>query len=247
MSEENTICFFDSGAGGLTVLKEFLIHPLGGKFFYYGDNTNSPYGNRSKSEIFFLTMRAFEEISSVSPTAVVVACNTVTAECINSLRDMFPFRIYGVQPAVRPAAARFDSILVLATRATSASENYLSLKESLSDKKIITFAPSDLAEDIERNILSLDRVSLERHLIKIKTQAVVLGCTHYSFLREKISSFYSAPVFDGGEGVFKKVSSDFDFSKKEENTLGFLGKSAKLNERALKLNFPSSLDFCRIL
>ena len=115
--EPGYIAFFDSGIGGLTLLKECAQQLAGESFLYFGDNANAPYGNKSPEEIERLTLTAFGYLSRFPLKAAVLACNTVTAECAAALRARCPFPVLGVEPALKPAAKACKNVLVLATRA----------------------------------------------------------------------------------------------------------------------------------
>ena len=232
------IVFFDSGVGGLTLMKDFLRRYPFARCAYFGDNENAPYGNRAEEDIRRLASRAFERIAAVSPRAAVIACNTVTAECADVLRRKYPFPIVGVEPAIRPAAAAAGQgrILLLATRATLASARVRELiGKNQAAGGIEKYCPARLAGEIEKNIFSLADVRLADHLPRGNYEAVVLGCTHYIFLRERIQKFYSCPVFDGNSGTADHLATITNicfenFQKNEKNAPIFLGKSAKFNE-----------------
>ena len=132
------IAFFDSGIGGLTVLNDFLNYYTQLKrtenglsdiktVYYYGDNFRAPYGNLNETQIFSYVEEAFAEFDQLQVQAVVIACNTATAICIEELRRKYPFPIIGTEPAVLQAAKEGGEILVLATRATSNSTRLKSL------------------------------------------------------------------------------------------------------------------------
>ena len=130
--EPGYIAFFDSGIGGLTLLKECAQQLAGESFLYFGDNANAPYGNKSPEEIERLTLTAFGYLSRFPLKAAVLACNTVTAECAAALRARCPFPVLGVEPALKPAAKACKNVLVLATRATLSSKKFRALAESVS-------------------------------------------------------------------------------------------------------------------
>ena len=236
--EKNRIVFFDSGVGGLTLLKEFLGRYPSAPCAYFGDNENAPYGNRSEGEIRRLAENAFGRIARLSPRAAVIACNTVTAECADALRRKYSFPIAGVEPAVRPAAAAAGKgrILLLATRGTLASARVRELiRRSRGESTVFPYCSARLAGEIERNIFDLSRVRLESHLPHGGYAAVVLGCTHYIFLRERIREFYHCPVFDGNAGTADHLANIVNIRsenmlKTAKNPPFFLGKAAKFNE-----------------
>ena len=175
-------------------------------YYYISDPDNVPYGNRPPEEIMRLTLSALKKAEGLRPAALVVACNTVTANCIDELRRRYSFPVVGIQPAVKQAAARGGSCLVLATNATVNSPSFLNL--------VNRFAPADtrvvgcetLASYVERNVLSLPDELPEELLPDVKADSVVLGCTHYAFVKRQIERKYGCPVYDGIEGTAARFS-----------------------------------------
>ena len=207
------VAFFDSGIGGLTVLsacrKEFPEEC----FYYYGDNRHAPYGNLSADKIRRYTIRAFEKFGRLQVKAAVVACNTVTAVCIEELRDRYSFPIIGTEPAVLSAARRGGEVWVLTTRATYNSERFRSLcnraKEKYPGAIIRPIACDCLAGVIESNIANRD-FNYTLTLPRGEPKSVVWGCTHYIYIKERIQAFYGCDVFDGNTGVVKQLSKVLD-------------------------------------
>lgn len=236
--ETDRIVFFDSGVGGITLLADFLRRYPSAACAYYGDNGNAPYGNRPEGEIRRLAESAFARIARLSPRAAVIACNTVTAECADLLRREFPFPIIGVEPAVRPAAAAVGEgrILLLATRATLAGARVRELIDRCGGGRVEPYCPARLAGDIEKNIFRLSRIRLADHLPRGEYAAVVLGCTHYIFLRERIAAFYGCPAFDGNAGTADHLAHIVNIcSKNMSETCKiepiFMGEARKHNKK----------------
>lgn len=196
---------FDSGVGGLTVLKDCLKDTCGVTYFYFGDNCNAPYGSRTEEEIEELAKRGLETLARHKIDAAVLACNTASAVCLEKMRKEFPFPIVGMEPAVSPAARKFRRILVLCTPRTAESERLKKLVARHPACDITVYAARDLAGAIEGCLLRREPLELSKHLPKGSWDAVVLGCTHYSFYRDEIASFYGAKVFDGGEGTAARL------------------------------------------
>lgn len=173
-----------------------------------GDNARAPYGGKSEGEIRALAEEAFAKLSEYPLKAAVIACNTVTAEAAAQLRAEYPFPVVGVEPAIRPAVlSGARRVLVLATGATLSSPRFRRLCSQFSEAEILPFAPESLARDIEENIFRLEEVELSRHLPRVACDAVVLGCTHYIYLKKRIEEFYGCPAFDGNAGAAKRLSS----------------------------------------
>ena len=201
------IVFFDSGVGGLTLLAECARRFPGEDYLYYGDNANAPYGGRSGEEILSLVRAAFGGICAAYPVrAAVIACNTATAVCIDALRAELPFPVVGVEPALRPAVrfAAGGEVLLLATRATLGSTRVGRLIASCGSAAIRPYCPGDLAGEIEKNIFRLSRV--HPALPEGQFAAAVLGCTHYVWLKDRISSALRCPVFDGNAGAVSRLA-----------------------------------------
>ena len=206
------VFFFDSGIGGLTVLAECRKRLPHIPFYYYGDNKNAPYGNKTVEEIKRLTQTAFSFAQSLRPVCGVVACNTVTALCIDELRKAMPFPVIGVEPALIPALQSYSKVCVLSTTATYQSERFQRLCREASKRfqnaRISAFPCPFLAGEIERRIFHLN-YDYAPFLPVCKTDAIVLGCTHYTYIKKQIKNFYSAPVYDGNIGVANRLSSLF--------------------------------------
>ena len=126
---------FDSGIGGLTVLSECLKVCKNEVFYYYGDHTHAPYGNKPIKKIRRYTFAAMRKFRRLKVKAVVLACNTVTAVCAEELRRKFSFSIIGAEPAILPAAKAGGTVYVLATRATCKSTRYKNLIKIYSKNK----------------------------------------------------------------------------------------------------------------
>lgn len=204
------IAFFDSGIGGLTVLAECEKHLSDSVFYYYGDNSHAPYGNLSPKKIRKYVFRAFKKFRRLNVRAVVIACNTATAVCVEELRARYSFPIIGAEPAVCMAAAKGGKVLVLATKATCGSKRFQKLCQQakvLFPQSEISICPCEhLAEEIERNI-NIEGYDFTPHLPDVRADAVVLGCTHYIYIVEQIKRHFGCPVYDGNEGIARRLVS----------------------------------------
>ena len=218
------VCVFDSGIGGLWLLYECVKKLPKVDFIYFSDNENVPYGSLAQDKLIELTDSIFSEISKFDPAAAVVACNTVTARCIDHLRAEYAFEIVGIQPAVKPATAVGNKCLVLATPSTAESKSLHTLIEKFGKGKVDTVACPDLAQYIENNYENIDEEYVKNRLPQVECDSVVLGCTHYIYIKEIVKSFYNCPVFDGIEGT-------------ADNLAGKLGKNDHSEPRAQKIVF----------
>ena len=233
------IAFFDSGVGGLSLLVACAERYPRERYLYFGDNANAPYGNRGAAEIRRLTQRAFERLARYPVAAAVIACNTVTAECVDFLREKYAFPIVGVEPAVRPACAfaRGGRVLLLATRATLESARVRRLIAECSARAAVyAHCPRDLAGEIEQNILTPEKIDLSRHLPAGKFDAAVLGCTHYVLLRGQIGKALGCPVFDGVSATVDHIAQVANICSKNckkgrKKAVFFVGASKNINKR----------------
>ena len=215
MREQGMIAVFDSGMGGLSVLRRLIREMPGEDFLYFGDSANAPYGPRPTEEIRALTLAHGSRLLEEGAKALVVACNTATAAAIDALRSAHPGRIViGIEPALKPAADRFpgEPVLVMATDATLREQKFAALLERYAKNSPILKCPCPgLVAFVERGELEGERV--ETHLRQLlgpylahKPRAVVLGCTHYPFLEQAIRKVVGEDVviFDGAEGTARE-------------------------------------------
>lgn len=209
-TKEEYIAVFDSGVGGISVLKELVRQMPGEKFLYYGDSANAPYGGKSTQQVKALTMAAAEMLMQRGVKALVVACNTATAAAIEELRRAYPDTIVvGIEPALKVAADRFPKghIGVMATPVTLREEKFHQQMERFPGLKISTIPVPALVELVEAGhrdspeVEALLRPVLESYAGKL--DAVVLGCTHYPFAAKAISRILGekTQVLDGSAGT----------------------------------------------
>ncbi len=248
MKKQKRVGIFDSGLGGLSVLKQCCRILPEVFFYYYGDNDRAPYGNRSEGEIAEFTAQALKRFQKIGVDAAVIACNTATAVCIDEMRRQFPFPLLGIEPSVKLAAEECDRVLVLATPRTANSDRLKSLIARFPTVRFEVRALPDLAAAVEDHFLREKPLNTFDHLPRSDCSGVVLGCTHYALITDQIREFYpNAKLYDGAEGVANRLRSilfghddhrqpQLNFSKMGEERVVFLGKCAKLNEFAYKTN-----------
>lgn len=176
------------------------------EYFYFADNYNVPYGSLSEKQLTEKADGIFSKIALLNPTAAVIACNTVTARCAAYLRQKYAFPIVGIQPAIKPAAAA-GSCVVLATPSTSESASLKELVTRYGMGRTIVAPCPELASYIENNIYNIDVEAIKSLLPPIQADSIVLGCTHYSFIKKLIADYYSRPVFDGNLGTAEHLRS----------------------------------------
>lgn len=213
-TKEQYIAVFDSGVGGISVLRELMKLMPGENYLYYGDSANAPYGGRTTDEVRSLTLAAADMLLARGVKALVVACNTATAAAINDLREKYPDTIIiGIEPALKVAADRFPggSVGVMATPVTLREEKFAAQMDRFPGMQISTIPVPTLVELVEQGHLNdravedLLRPALAPYAGKL--DAVVLGCTHYPFAAKTIGKLLgeNTAVLDGGEGTARET------------------------------------------
>lgn len=216
---KDAICVFDSGVGGISVLKELVKIMPNEDFLFFGDSLNAPYGTKTKEEVRKLTIEATNRFMDEGAKGVTIACNTATSAAVRVLREMHPdFPIVGIEPALKPAATEFpgERILVLATPMTIAEEKFHLLLSRYDDQAEVFPLPAPgLMEFVENGKTDSPELMefLEELLSPYKegaaeeVSAVVLGCTHYPFVAKQIGKVLGEKVkiFDGSEGTAREM------------------------------------------
>jgi glutamate racemase len=213
------IVFFDSGVGGISVLKTAFALMPNENYIYYGDNLNAPYGEKSEEQIRALSLSAAEFLFSKGVKAIVIACNTATSIAVRQMREKFNIPVISMEPAVKPALGAISEgrVLVLATPAAVSQERYLKLLDKLeAGDRVVSVGCGGLVELIEQG--RTDERSVHAYLAEKlkflngkKIDAVVLGCTHYAFVENEIKSYLDAAfntdcqVFDGRHGTVRHL------------------------------------------
>ena len=212
---DNPIAIFDSGVGGLSVWKEVVRLLPGESVIYFADSAHLPYGEKTQEQV-----RAFSEgivsfLLEQGAKLVVVACNTASAAALYYLRERFPIPIVGMEPAVKPAASRTRTgkVGVIATRVTFQGLLFRRLVERFgAGIEIYTCACPGLVEMVEEGILDgrEAELKLREHLEPILVKGIdvlVLGCTHYPFLKEAMAKVTEpgVEIIDPSEAVARQV------------------------------------------
>lgn len=214
--KENPIAVFDSGVGGISVLRELIRIMPNEDFVYFGDSKNAPYGVKDKEEVQRLTVDCAENLFAQGAKGLVVACNTATSAAVRVLREMYPYiPIVGIEPAVKPAVLfmEYPRVLVMATPMTIREDKFHRLMERYEkEAQIIPLPCPGLMDFIERG--DLDGEDLHKYLVDLlysysdnQVDAAVLGCTHYPFARKQIQRVLGdkVKIFDGGEGTAREM------------------------------------------
>ena len=230
---KNAIGIFDSGVGGLSVLREIRNQIPDSPIIYFGDQFHVPYGPRELEEVYSLSKVITQFLLSLGAEIIVVACNTASAAALYPLREEFPdIPFVGMEPAVKPAAEKTHtgSVGVLATPATFQGKLYNSVVERFAKNvKIYQNTCSGLVQEIEKgNFTGIEtRNILENALFPMlenEIDSVVLGCTHYPFVIPLIKEIVGpeVTVIDPAPAVAKQTlrifsKGDDPGSKKKQN------------------------------
>jgi len=181
---------FDSGVGGLSVVKAIQKELPGFEVIYKDDKQHVPYGTRNIEEIYGFIKPIFQDFINEGCGVIVVACNTVTTNLIGQLRREFPIPMVGMEPMVKPAAERSKSkvIAVCATPRTLASKRYAWLKQEFAKGvKVLEPDCSDWAMMIENNRVEREKVAKTiEDVITQSADEIVLGCTHYHWIESLV-------------------------------------------------------------
>ena len=214
MLQEGYIGVFDSGVGGISVLKRLAKLLPHERFVFYGDSANAPYGDKPTEWVMNRSRLITERMLDTGAKAIVIACNTATSVAAATLRGEHPdVPIVGIEPALKPAteSAYHERILVMATETTIRLDKFHRLARTYgSHSDIITVPCKGLADLIETGKLEGREMRdlLERYLgeYRGKVDGVVLGCTHYPFVAPAIRAVLGdIPLFDGAAGTARQL------------------------------------------
>ena len=230
MDKNSYIAVFDSGVGGVSVLRELRALMPGERFYYFGDSANAPYGRKTTEMVRDLTLAAGRKLLvDRDCKALVVACNTATAAAINDLREAYPDRIVvGIEPALKLACDRHPggTVGIMATDVTLREQKLAALMERVKrDCTVIRVQAPGVVELVEAGKCDTEEaVALMEQLLGPywgKLQALVLGCTHYPCMKQAMRKVLGDGVelLDGGEGTARETKrrvAEGAFSAKEK-------------------------------
>ncbi len=210
------IAVFDSGVGGISVLRALIEEMPNENYWYYGDSANAPYGTKSLEKVRELTVAHVDRFLMKGAKAIVVACNTATSAAVRHLRQKYPsVPIIGIEPALKPAVLSKNNpnVIVMATPMTIREEKFHNLMgRYLGMAHIIPLPCPGLMEYIEHG--DIHSLELEQFLGRLfepfekkKLDAVVLGCTHYPFVSRELKKVLGEEVmlFEGGPGTARET------------------------------------------
>jgi glutamate racemase len=233
---------FDSGIGGLTVVKSLLEHQLFEEIIYFGDTARVPYGIKDKNTVIRYAIEAVEFFKNFELDLIIVACNTVSAYALDEMRENSKCPVIGVVEAgIRATSNALDdktaNILILGTKATINSKAYESGLNaqgfnSLEAKATSLFVPL-VEEEIYDGAILHETFKYYFKEVK-KPHAIILGCTHFPLISDALQNYFGKDVvlIHSGDAIVEQLESKFTFNKKYNNpTLKFF---ASENPEALR-------------
>lgn len=243
----NKIGLFDSGLGGLSILKELIKVLPCEDYLFYEDSINNPYGNKTDEELFKITSNIVDYLIKNNCKIIVIACNTATTSCLKKLREKYKDMIFvGTVPAIKVACDNnYKNIINLSTPFTQKSNR---VQELIHDYKsdyqtIYNISGSNLA-----NLIELDKKKeinlLLNNLLKDYTfcDALVLGCTHYSLIKKEFKKVLpNTTLIDGTKGVSNEVKRQLTINNlltanKTQGKIEIINsKDNKLIERSIEI------------
>lgn len=214
MAKNNPIGLFDSGIGGTSIWREINNLMPSENTVYLADSKNAPYGQRTKNEIISLCFKNMDVLLNYNCKIIIIACNTATTNAISEIRANYNIPIIGIVPAIKPATVltQTSKIGILATKGTIASDFFtekIKLYPKIEIIEQIGYKLVELIEAGEINSVETKRL-LEEYLtpmIKKGIDALVLGCTHYPYLRPIIQTILPSniQIIDSGQAVAKQT------------------------------------------
>ena len=209
---------FDSGIGGVTVMRELIKILPNEDYIYYSDTINNPYGDKSNDEIISISDKVVNSLIERGCKIIVIACNTASAISKDYLRNKYSVPIIAIEPAYKSVPDN-EKTLVMATKATINSDKFKKLFNTYDNHNTILLSCSGLADLIEEG--NRDKI-IDYLKNKIGTYTdvknVVLGCTHYPLIKDEITEVLGDVTFyDGSLGVAKHTKEVLE----EKNLLSY--------------------------
>ena len=237
---------FDSGLGGLSVLKELMHLMPNEEYIFYEDSIHVPYGEKDDDELFAITSKIVDTLLEKDCKIIVIACNTATTACMKRLREAYPNTIFvGTVPAIKVAYDHhYQHTIIFSTPYTTKSRRVQELIHDYhrEDQDLYLVSGENLAGLIEENQEEEIHQVLERILspYKEKADSIVLGCTHYSLIKKEISEVLpNIPLIDGSIGISQEVRRQLEGHNllKQEETPGSLEIVNTKNEELIKRSY----------
>ena len=219
---------FDSGAGGLSVVKSLLEHKLFDEIIYYGDTARVPYGTKDQNTIIRYSLEALEFFNNFDIDLLITACNTVSAYALSDMNAQSRYPVYGViesgvMAVENKKIERDDEILIIATRATIGSRSYQKALERLGYSNITAIQTGLFVPMVEEGIFYgeiLDATMSHYFSDILKPKAIILGCTHFPLIGDALQGYFDEKpiLIHSGEAIVEYLEARYDLSAKGSET-----------------------------
>ena len=212
---------FDSGIGGLTVLKKLINKYPNCEYIYYGDNKNIPFGDKSIDELKTIATNIIDFLISKDVDVIVIACGTISSNLLGYLHEKYDIPIYDIISGVVNYlnSSDYENISVFCTQRTKDSKIF----EKRINKNVDVIGCSNLADLIELNDLNSIELYIKEKINNLKNKdAIVLGCTHYPLIIDIIKKYTDIPILDMADYLNlnsiknTKYNLELYFSKEED-------------------------------
>jgi len=219
---------FDSGAGGLSVVKSLLASNFFDEVIYYGDTARVPYGPKDKNTIIRYSLEALEFFNNFDIDLLITACNTVSAYALDEMNTQSNYPVLGVINAgvlalENSELLKSDHILIIATRATINSQRYQMALKQLNYTDVTALQTGLFVPLVEEGIFDgeLLDVTMKHYFSEIKTpKAIILGCTHFPLIGKALQNYFPEKplLIHSGEAIVEYLSSRYQLFKKQDET-----------------------------
>ena len=224
--QELPVGFFDSGVGGLSVLSKFKKALPNENIMYFGDLANLPYGNKTKEQLIGFAKKILNFYQSQNVKAVIIACNTSSAQAYDSIKNDYDFKIYPIIQSCAKVIAEsgVKRVGIFATEATVRAGKYteelIKYNPDLQIKEIPnkTWVPivEGVCQDANKMILNIE--SEIKEMMDFKPDKIILGCTHYPYLMKEFEKYAPKEIFVDPAEIFTEfIKSDLDLNPSKKN------------------------------
>ncbi len=242
---KTNIGIFDSGIGGVTVLKECIKLNPNFNYYYYSDSINNPYGDKSQDEVIKMCEKIVKNFINKSCYIIIIACNTASAMAVSYLREKYKdIHFIAIEPAIKMVYdTSIDGTLIMATKGTLDSEKFNLLYDKYHHENFYLYSCVGLANLIEKGNYKEIVEYLNDNISKYKGKVsnVVLGCTHYPLIKSEIRDVLGNVTFyDGSNGIARRLRNII-----EENN--FIGRGKNISFIDSSNNLDKEIRFYRVL
>ena len=206
---------FDSGVGGLTVLKSLIDEYPNNEYFYIGDNKNNPYGDKNKDELYKYSTKIIDYFITIKIDLIVIACNTICSNVYDLLKEKYNIPLIGVIDATIEEFIKSNEkeVLIMATKATIDSKVYENkIKHYNPNIKVLSIATKELVPLIEKQ--EDTKPIINKYLENYSNiNCIILGCTHYKLIQNNFNK--NIKIINSSDGIIKQMKKYIKDSKKE--------------------------------